>query len=342
MKLHVSLILAAFALAAVPAAVVACSSETAEEESEDAEGAARVETISPTPGTDNNKLNVKLVVTAMQKVQSAFYNSDQTKLVYAPSTVGNAPPASEIEACFGACPSYWSDLVCQFYCSHPSYNQVSPNVRGCFSNIVRGGFIVNRKAPDGSVQPLRNFPQDYAMYPKVYDYCLYASTTAAASASDGGAEGGATDGGAPGPVANPVVNGFDVVLYPSNMPVWDDDNIAKNKKAKKKFGVLKWVDDNEREAFKHVMYTWYNPNAFDMASQQEALNKFYGVTLANPNYTAADAADVAACRAKRPPAPYDVQDGTHCSGAKQYGVPRTEHPNKAASLAYMKQLAGVP
>jgi hypothetical protein len=344
MKRHFALILSSLALAAVPVAVVACSAETAEEETEEGAGAARAkEKISPVPGTDNNELNVKLVVTAMKRVQKAFYPTADANGVtpateYEPSTRSQARQADEIKECFDFCPSYWSDLVCHFYCSHPSYALVSPNVRGCFSNIVRGGYSVQRKAPDGSIQPLRNFPQDFAMYPKVYDYCLFASTTG--QATGGGTDAGLGDGDV-APAPNPVEHGFDVVLHGNDLPVWDDANIEKNKKAKKKIGVLKWVDDNEREAFRHVMFTWYNPNAFSMASQQEALNEFYGVKLANPNYTAADAADVAACKAKRLVAPYDPQDGTHCSHAKQYGIPRTAHPNFAAALAYMNQLAGI-
>ena len=128
--------------------------------------------------------------------------------------------------------------------------------------------------------------------------------------------------------------------HPNDLPLWNEWNIEQNKKAKYKLGVLKWVDDNEREAFRHVMFTWYNPKAFDIASQQEALNEFYGVKLKDPSYRANDKSDVAACKAKRPLTPFDPTDGTHCSAAKKYSIPRADHPNSAAALKYMKELAG--
>lgn len=269
----------------------------------EAGSSGRRSTVSPPPGTNDNPLDVDLVVTAWKKVKSDFYD---TQAGYSHRTNGATPLAAEAQQCLGNCTTsvpYWSDLVCQYYCWHPSYEQVSPNVRGCFSYLARGfapnGAPVQRPDPTtGQNRPL--------YYPEIYDYCLYQE--------------------------------YDAVLRPQSAPTYDASLIAANKTAGKKVGVLKWVDDNEAEAFKHVMWTWYNPFAFKMEDQQKAINQFYGVTLSKPDYTAADAADVAACRAKRPAAPYDPQDGTHCSSKKVLPYPRSNHPKFAEYKAYMETL----
>jgi len=100
-------------------------------------------------------------------------------------------------------------------------------------------------------------------------------------------------------------------------PVYSSKEIQANKAAGKKVGVLKWVDDNEAAAFKHVMFTWYGPKTFSIESQQEAINEFCKVDLKGKlDYTAKDKAQVDECNKKRPvrggSAP-DPSDGTHCS-----------------------------
>jgi hypothetical protein len=207
-----------------------------------------------------------------------------------------------------SCPRYFSDLVCHYFCWHPSYEPVSPNVRGCLSLLSQGktpdGIPFER--PDAVTGKRRRF-----YYPEIYDYCLYAE-------KDG--------------------KGYDAVLNNKGSPPWDEAIINANKAAGRKIGVLKWVDDNEAKAFKYVLWTWYNPFAFKMEDQQKLINAFYGVTLTNPNYTAADAADVAACKAKRPMPYFEPQDGTHCSATKTYSFPRAKHPNYEAIDAYMQTL----
>jgi hypothetical protein len=303
----------AVVIAGIAAAAVACAERTDDESSSSEAQVGRYKgSLNPPPGTKNNELDVDLVLTAWKKVKADFYDSTQgyTK------TENGAPPsaASEVQRCLLNCTNvtYYSDLVCHYYCWHPSYAQVSPNVRGCLSPLAKGetldhsSFVRPHESRAGSTRPL--------YYPEIYDYCLYAE-------KDG--------------------KGYDVVLNPTDAtapPPWDEAIIKANKAAGRKVGVFKWVDDNEAEAFKYVMYTWYNPFAFKMEDQQKAINAFYGVTLTNPNYTARDTADVAACRAKRPAAPYDAGDGTHCSAKKKFPFPREKHSNYDAINAYMQTL----
>jgi hypothetical protein len=294
----------------IAATAVACAEST---EDADSSGAAQMRRIGgrykgslkPPPGTTDNPLDIDLVVTAWKKVKADFYDTTQG---YTQSVRGAPPPAGEVNRCLGACPRYYSDLVCHYYCWHPSYEQVSPNVRGCFTYLANG--IDSSNTPvmrlDAVTQQAR-----VLFYPEIYDYCLYAE-------KDG--------------------KGYDGVLNKNGSPPWDEAIINANKAAGRKIGVLKWVDDNEEKAFKHVMWTWYNPSAFKMEDQQKAINAFYGVTLANPNYTATDRADVSACYAKRPRGPFDASDGTHCSATKAVSMFSRAHPNHKAIDAYMQTL----
>jgi hypothetical protein len=262
--------------------------------------------LNPAPGTTDNALDVDLVVTAWKKVKADFYDSTQG---YTHNPNGAAPPATEVRQCLAACPGYYSDIVCHYYCWHPSYEQVSPNVRGCFTYLAKGW--ASNNTPIRRLDPVTQQPRPL-FYPEIYDYCLYAE-------KDG--------------------KGYDAVLNPTAPPPWDEAIINANKAAGRKVGVLKWVDDNEAAAFKHVMWTWYNPFAFKAEDQEKAINAFYGVTLTNPDYTEADAADVAECNAKRPTrSTYDPQDGTHCSAKKVSPYPRAKHPNYVAIEAYMQTL----
>jgi hypothetical protein len=307
-----SLVVTALVVSGISAAVVACAERTDDASSSAAaqtqvDGGRYVGSLNPPPGTTDNALDVDLVLTAWKKVKADFYDSAQG---YTHNPNSAPPPASELNRCMTNCYiiTYYSDLVCHYYCSHPSYEQVSPNVRGCFSYLANGatasGVAVMRKDPvTQQERPL--------YYPEIYDYCLYAE-------KDG--------------------KGYDAVLNPTAPPPWDEAIINANKAAGRKIGVLKWVDENEAKAFKYVMYTWYNPFAFKLEDQEKAINAFYGVTLANPNYTAADTADVAECNAKRPVAAHDPTDGTHCSATKVFPYPRANHRNYAAIDAYMQTL----
>jgi hypothetical protein len=290
----------------IAAAAIACAEPT--EDTEDDSDLAAVRTrssLNPPPGTQDNALDIKLVLDAWKKVKADFYDSKQG---YTKTENGASPPASEVTQCLSACPNYYSDLVCHYYCWHPSYAQVSPNVRGCLTYLARGaaanGTPIERKDP--ATKQLRAL-----YYPEIYDYCLYAE-------KDG--------------------KGYDAVLNYNSPPPWDEAIINANKAAGRKIGVFKWIDDNEAKAFKYVMYTWYNPFAFKLEDQEKAINAFYGVTLTNPNYTSVDTADVAECNAKRPRRTSDPYDGTHCSERKVLPYPLDKHPNYDTINAYMKTL----
>jgi len=213
--------------------------------------------------------------------------------------------ADEPATCMNACPAYYSELVCQFYCYHPSYQSVSPNVRGCFTQLARG------RVP---VKDTNNNDFSFETYSQMYAYCLYAENAAG--------------------------KGYDVAR--GQFPAWDESQMLKAFTRGKPAGVLSWVHTNEEKAFQYVMYTWYNPWAFSEASQQVILNKFYGVKLKNPSYTAADADDVAECQKKRPVGKNDPANGTHCSSKKrrpQY-FSYELHPQYDQIVAKMKQLHG--
>jgi hypothetical protein len=306
-----SFLVTALVVSGIAFAAVACAERTDDESSSAAaqtqvDGGRYEGSLNPPPGTTDNALDIDLVLTAWKKVKADFYDSTRG---YTHNPKGAPPPATEVEKCMMSCPSYYSDLACHYFCWHPSYQMVSPNVRACFSSLSQGkttaGFRFER--PDAVTGKPR-----VLYYPEIYDYCLYAE-------KDG--------------------KGYDGVLNMNTPPPWDEAIINANKAAGRKVGVLKWVDDNEAKAFKYVMYTWYNPFAFKLEDQEKAINAFYGVTLANPNYTAADAADVAECKAKRPVAPlHDPKDGTHCSARKEFVYPRKNHPNYEAINAYMQTL----
>jgi hypothetical protein len=254
------------------------------------------------------------IVDRWKFVQKSFYG---TQSGYS-KVSSPAPLASETENCFAAVPNYYSELVSHFYCWHPSYLQVVPNVRGCFSNIARGRFpnVMSTytekatKTTPAHEQPRRLF------YPEIYDYCLFEE--------------------------------FDAVLKPSATPDYDARLIAANKSAGKKPGVLKWVDDNEADVFKFIMFTEYDPFTYSIESQQAIINRFYGtddkgtesaeLTTINrkPKYTVGDAAQVAACRKMRPVTANDptdpktaIDDGTHCSISDEYKADYvTQHVRK--------------
>lgn len=120
-------------------------------------------------------------------------------------------------------------------------------------------------------------------YPDIYDYCVYQD--------------------------------FDAVL--GRKPDFDQSIIDTNKAAGDKPGVMKWIDDNQTEVFKYVMFPVGYPFTWDKAQEQETINEFYGVDLGgNTSYSKDDAAQVTECKTKRGRTPYDPFDGTHCSYTK--------------------------
>ncbi len=349
------------AMSAAPVAILACSGDDSEDV-EDAEGAARGRKKSvslydklqtklppeaPDGGSYNNltedkvpdvvaaavPLDVDRVVKAMQKVKDSFY--PETGPAKYSSPAGYQPDLSEPEQCYWACPSAWSDLVCQFYCGFPGYTPgVSENIHACFSDIARGYY--NPGILDKNKQVFRGQGKfGFVTYSMIYAYCLYGEANS--DTSDGGAEAMADAG-------TSASYGFDFGLYGSSkeFPLWDEEKALANKKSNRKLGVLKWVDDNIKSEFQYVMYTWYNPFAFTMKSQQEALNKLYGVQIQKHDYTVADTTDVPACiNSKRKAAPYDPKDGTHCSSAKKLsfrGQPAQLHRNYDNIVKAMKAL----
>jgi len=268
--------------------VVACQAEDADDGADTAEGASSNKTGPETggtrPGIKDQALDVDLVLKGWNKVKDDFYRGSQPGFGTGPGkrpkklTAKNVTDAGEFEpaTCINACPDFWSDIVCHYYCWHPSYEELPNNTRGCYTNVGRGTPLQTEARPNRRMH-----------YPEIYEYCLYQP--------------------------------FDPIKVQQGKapPVYDSKEIKANKAAGKKVGVLKWVDDNEAASFKHVMFTWYGPRTFSIESQQEAINKFYGVDLkGNLDYTAKDKAQVAECREKRPVrkgAAPDPTDGTHCS-----------------------------
>ena len=95
-----------------------------------------------------------------------YWNDIADKFYYKKDGYTSGTPATSItdepiSNCFGACPAYYSTLFCHVYCWHPSYKDVVPNVRGCFSQIARGSFSVKKN----NVQ--------VTAYPEIFDYCMY-------------------------------------------------------------------------------------------------------------------------------------------------------------------------
>ncbi len=119
----------------------------------------------PVAGTDGNpikdqSIDSELVVDYWLRSADKFYG--ETKAGYTSGAANAVSIDNEMLGdCLKACPEYYSTLVCHFYCWHPSYKQVVPNVRGCFSQIARGRFLVSK---NGS---------QLNLYPEMYDYCTY-------------------------------------------------------------------------------------------------------------------------------------------------------------------------
>jgi len=295
-----------YAVALGLASAAAACSGPSQDDREPGQGAAQTATqgggstgagalAPPKPGTVNNALAKQAVLEKWNLVRETFYGAGQaSNLALAKKPTAKLPASSEVERCLNVCPGYYSDIVCHYYCWHPSYEEVSPNVRGCFSFIV-GGAVKVPPSTSGISLP--------SVYPAIYDYCLYQKYDYAKS-------------------TEPVSNWNTPDEW--KIPAYDPDLIAKNKSAGIRPGVLKWVDDNERDVFKHVMWTWYNVDAFSDADQQEVINKFYGVT------------DTTDC-SKRPTTFSDPSDSTHCQVGKARA--KSAHPRKTELEKFMNALS---
>ena len=283
------------ALSILCVASVACSAATDEESSAGAATAAvtsagSLKTLAAgtlasgkavVAGSDDNPLSAQDkqdILTAWRAVKANFYDGAQPG--YSPRP-GYVVPTSEPSQCLGACPNYYSDLVCHYYCTMPAYASVSPNIRGCFTNIARGGV----KHPTLN----RNL-----YYPEIYDYCLFQD--------------------------------YDYVQR--RIPAYDQNAIdtAKNANPAQKpaSSVLFWIDQTQSDVFQKLMYTWYNPFAFNIQDQQDIINSFYGV--ANPN-------DANECRQKRPRTSSDPYDGSHCRADARRA--RSDHPDWSNIYKFM-------
>ncbi len=328
---------------ALPAAAlaVACSNAYEEAAGDSQDAVTTFSTIKPewkgpTPGTTNNDLDGRLVLKGWRTVAKVY--SDKAFMTYDGQGKEITPPAgfafpdglAEATQCLGNPVPWWSDLAIHFYCWNPSYLTVSHNVRGCFSYVPRSpqgpvnqhaglpdGGLVWSSAVDGGAAVGTPVEPDYAQrilfYPEVYDYCLYQDYDQSRTTA---------------------LQRFNV--YVPN-PEFDTAVIDRNKRSGTKPGVMRWVDANAewRETFKHVMFTWYDPDTYDWEQQQEIINQFYGVNLqGKTSYTTQDAALVQECITKRPRRQGDPGDGTHCSTSKT--LQKTKARNYAESVRYMQ------
>jgi hypothetical protein len=267
----------------------------------------------PAPGSTNNDLDAQGVLEGWRKVEALYTQRqlrtyDSAGRVRTPGADFNYPVGrQEAEMCLQNPVPWWSDLLIHFYCWHPSYEHVTNNVRGCFSYVTRQ----EQGPPPIAGQPIDPTNQQRMLfYPEVYDYCLFQ----------------------PYDQVKQEITG-------APAPVFDTAEIDKNKQRRNgagKVGVMKWTDDNMADAFKHVMFTWYQPMTYDMEQQQDVVNAFYGVDLGGKkSYTARDAQQVQACNDKRPLRAGDPQDGTHCSTTKQ--IQLIPSRNYADALKYMQE-----
>ena len=106
----------------------------------------------------DQEMDVSAVLEYWNDVADKFYDKKDGYTAGTPPTGINDEPLS---TCLSACPAYYSVLFCHIYCWHPSYKDVVPNVRGCFSQIARGAFAVKKN----NVQ--------VTAYPEIFDYCMY-------------------------------------------------------------------------------------------------------------------------------------------------------------------------
>jgi hypothetical protein len=180
------------------------------------------------PGSINNKIDKDKLVKAWLEVADMFYGPKPIYTVGTGVTIAEEP----LSTCLSACPTYFSDLTCHFYCWHPSYKPVTPNIRGCFTSIARDQLVLK---PNGA--PLN-------LYPEVFDYCMFQD--------------------------------FDQNL--GKIPAYDAQLIAQRKASNTRadrVGLLKYMSPEQEDAFKYVIFNWYNPFAFDPAEEKAVIDAFY-------------------------------------------------------------------
>lgn len=248
-------------------ATLACSASGESEPSEETEGALgragavpKDKWVGPQPGTLDNTIDKDLVLKAWNKTREDFYIT--------PAGASHPPglkakPASPLDAepgqCLAACPAWWGDLVCHFYCWYPSYQPTNPNIRACFSGAARGTTRTESLGEAGTSAPRQLF------YPEVYDYCIY---------QDGDF------------VTNSRVVPYDQTVIDKNKKLSlspGAPNPAGGAPLNPMPGALEYVKKNQDEAFRYVMYTWYHPNTFSYVKQQEVIDEFYrGAGLTRP------------------------------------------------------------
>lgn len=112
--------------------------------------------VAPPAGTDNNPLDVDAIVKYMLDTKAKFYDGNKPGFDVSDPKYATLPNINDFTGCLGNNPQYWSTLVQHFYCLHPSYNSVIPNIRGCFSRLANGSQVNGR-----------------GFYPEVFDYCMY-------------------------------------------------------------------------------------------------------------------------------------------------------------------------
>ncbi len=117
-------------------------------------GTGGTKLVTPPAGSKDNDLDVDAVVKYMKDIRQKFYEGSHSG--FSKTLSGSYPTITDAESCMSNNPSYWSTLVQHFYCLHPSYDNVVPNVRGCFSVLANGRQVNGR-----------------GIYPEIFDYCMY-------------------------------------------------------------------------------------------------------------------------------------------------------------------------
>ena len=144
--------------------IISCKTASKESQSSEIKDNSSKQLVSPSAKEQNVDLAVDVVIKAMRDIQSTFYKNSSVYSVALKDSHGSPipPPGDEPRDCQLACPKdRWSDIVCHYYCQFPSYSLVSPNIRSCFSSVVKTCAMA-----DGS-------PDRPLTYQEAYDYCVY-------------------------------------------------------------------------------------------------------------------------------------------------------------------------
>jgi len=243
-------------LLVLPAALLsilpACSTDVATDDEDTTAGAASVAGLTlPEPGSTENRISPAdqaTIVAAFKEAKNLYYDTQNGYGGYkdASNTVKTGKPSPAEAPAVGEiasvpCVANQSELVCHFYKHMPSYKNVIPNVRGCFSYL--GNPQTGLKIPDSSA-PGGSRP---AVYPEVWDYCMHQP--------------------------------YDAVLHAPGVaggPPYSAATIASNKAAGTELGTLRFLPKSIRTVFQFIMYTWYEPRTFAQADQDAILTAVYG------------------------------------------------------------------